>query len=66
MREWRYSFTIPKLGTRWRWSASRYGRFIPRYHLDRRLGGLPEPVWTPEGLEQGEQDNEGNVAEQML
>jgi hypothetical protein len=34
-REWRYSYTILDLVTRWRWVVS----FTPRYSLDRRLGG---------------------------
>jgi hypothetical protein len=43
--EWRYSSTIPDLGTRWRWVVSVMPRPLypwgksPLYPLDRRLGG---------------------------
>jgi len=43
---------ILDLGTRWRWVVSSTPRPLypqgrsPWYPLDRRLGGLPEPIWT--------------------
>jgi hypothetical protein len=53
MGEWRYSSTIPILGTRWRRVVSftllppNPGRKSRRYPPDRRRGGgVPEPVWT--------------------
>jgi hypothetical protein len=45
MGEWRHSYTILDLGTRWRWVVSFTRRPLyprgksPRYSLDRRLGG---------------------------
>jgi hypothetical protein len=44
MGEWRYSYIILDLGTRWKLVVSftlwpLYGRELPWYPLDRRLGG---------------------------
>jgi hypothetical protein len=39
MGEWRYSYIILDIGTRWEWSASRPGPLCPRYPVDSRLGG---------------------------
>jgi hypothetical protein len=45
MGEWRYSSTIPDLGTKWRWVVSFTPWLLyprgksPRHPLDRRLGG---------------------------
>jgi hypothetical protein len=50
--EWRYSTTILDLSTGWRWVFIFMPwllypwRKSPQYSFDRRLGWVPEPVWT--------------------